>query len=351
MRTLLLLLLAGLFLVCPCLADELTDAMPESAKEILGSDAPDADGLKELGDKLLSAFEAELGHGIGGAVRRAVSLVALTLIFSVLDIFGTDGSPQFLRLCSCGAVALVCIGDVGSFIRLGGDTLGSIADFSNVLLPALCTAGAVCGTPAAAAAKYAASALFMDILVNVSARVILPLVYAYTALVTAVAAFPNKLLEAAASLGKWLCKTLLTVLCLAFSLFITLSSAVSTAADAAAAKLTKTAMSLSMPLVGGMISDAASAVVAGAALVRNVSGVFGMLVVLAVCLAPFVTLGLNCLAFKAASAVTAAIAPNDAGRLLSGYADALGLLLALVGSGGVMMFISVISCVRAVSGL
>ena len=76
---------------------------------------------------------------------------------------------------------------------------------------------------------------------------------------------------------------LLTAGLLAFVGYLTASGAIAGSADAAAVKAAKMTISRAIPVVGGILSDAAETVLAGAGVLRGTVGVVGMLVVLAIC--------------------------------------------------------------------
>jgi stage III sporulation protein AE len=103
-----------------------------------------------------------------------------------------------------------------------------------------------------------------------------------------------------------------------------------------------------LPVVGGIISDAAGAILSGAAMLRNGIGSFGMVAVICVCLIPFLRLSVHYLMYKTAAALCGALSPNRLSGLISGIGTALGLTLALVGSGAIIMFFSIISAIKAV---
>ena len=95
-----------------------------------------------------------------------------------------------------------------------------------------------------------------------------------------------------------------------------------------------------MPVVGRILSDAAGSVLAGAGVVKNAIGVFGLLGVLAACLGPFVRLGVQYLLYK----LTA---------FLAGMIDALGgvfgLMLGMTGSCALLLLISISSAILVVT--
>ena len=78
-------------------------------------------------------------------------------------------------------------------------------------------------------------------------------------------------------------------------------------ADAVAIKAAKFAVSGMVPVVGGILSDAAETVLAGAAAVRSTAGVLGLLAILAITAAPFLKLGFQYLLLKKLPMYTAGL--------------------------------------------
>jgi len=131
--------------------------------------------------------------------------------------------------------------------------------------------------------------------------------------------------------------------------YITVTGVVSGTADATAAKVAKTTISTVLPVVGSIISDAASTVVAGAGVLRNTIGIFGILAVLAICILPVLRLGANYLLYKLASGLTMAITDKRISTLISNLGSAFGMIMGLTGAGGIMIFFSIFSIIKAVT--
>ena len=104
-----------------------------------------------------------------------------------------------------------------------------------------------------------------------------------------------------------------------------------------------------MPVVGGVISDTAETLLAGAAILRNAAGVFGMLAVLGICVAPCLNLGAHYLLYKGTAALAATAAGS--GRLtglIEALGTAFGLILAMTASCAVLLTVAMVSAVSAV---
>lgn len=354
MRRILLFLAAFLLLIMPCFADEinmreLEDSLPNSAKDTVGSieDVGDTDSF--IG-RLIENLKESVAERSSALIKRASAILIISVICSVIGIFGNESIPDFVPMCGCFAATLVIVGSLDSYLTMGAETIGDISLFSKVLLPALCTAGAACGSFTASAVRYAASALFIDVFISIAQNVILPLICAYLAVQTAACTFDQKLLKTVASVLKWLCTSIMVLLCLTFTVYLGVSSAVAQSGDAVAVKLTKTAISSAIPVVGSIISDAASSVAAGAELIKTTIGAFGLVSVIAICAGPIFITGLNFIVYKAAAQCAKAFDVPRLSELSSGFATAFGMILALIGTCSVMLFIAIISCMRAVVG-
>ena len=210
---------------------------------------------------------------------------------------------------------------------------------------------AASGAPAAAAVKYSATILFSDFLIRLINHLLIPLCYAFVAVNVAWAALGNDGLKRMGSLLKWLITTILSVILLVFIGYLNLSGVISGSADAATVKAAKFTISNMVPVVGGVISDTAETLLAGASLLRNTAGVFGMLAVLGICLVPFLNLGIHYLMYKVTAALAATVSGD--GRvtgLIEALGSAFGLILAMTGSCGVLLIVAMTSAVSAVAG-
>ena len=346
MRTAAFFLLFCLLLSTPALAADtssLEEALPQSAQEILGELTVDQARDGGLWQKIWSWTERELTGALVLAARSAGVALAVTLLGSLAASLTEDGkAPEYVLLGGALAIMAVCAGDMRSFLAQTERALLELSDFSRALLPTVAASAAAAGHGASAAARYAASALFMDVLMTIGVQVILPLIYAYAAAGTANAALPSGALGGPVKLIGWICSTLLAGLTTVFTLALTLTGAIAGSADKVAGSLTKSAISAALPVVGSILADAADAYVAGAALLRGAVGLFGLAAVVCVCVGPLLGLGLHYVLFKVAASVAEPFAEGRLAALMGNIGTAYGMALGLVGSAGAMLFVSVV---------
>lgn len=364
MRWAAVFLLTALLLVTPALASDAAqelygeldvadaeEALPDSARELLG-DVGVEDALEPEGmlSKLLDAALDSLRGYWHEAAAAALKLVAVALLCTLAGAFADGAASRYVGLAGCLAVAGLAFSDAGGCIEAGTRALDELSAFSHALLPCLTATAAAGGAVTSAAAKYAATALCMDVLIAAARNLLLPLCYVSIGLRTASAALENPALEGASKLISRLTTFVTALVMSGFTAWLGISGAVTGAADAAAAKAAKTAISTALPVVGGMISDAASTIVAGAGLLRNAVGALGLIAAACVCLAPFLYAALRYLLYKAAAALCSAFADRRIAGLIGELGGVFGMVLGIVGACGLMLFIAIISVTKSVTG-
>ena len=332
-------------------AEKVEAAAPPTAREVLGELAPSETSPETGLERLLAFARQHFGEAVKETLRPLASILALCLLCAIGESFsaGTKAGAEAVALGGCLAVAAIGVADVHSVLSLGTETLAELTDFSRVLLPTLTTAAAASGAAGSAAAAYAASALFSDLLLTASEKLILPMICAYTAAAVSSAVLGDQRLDGAVHFLQWCAKTLLKALVISFTAYLSLTGILAGAADAAAVKTAKTVISTALPVVGKLMADASEALVAGAGLIRSAIGVYGMLACLAAVLLPVLRLGLRCLLFRAAAAICSGFAGARQTRLIACLGTAYGMVLSLIASAAAIEFLAVISLIRTVT--
>lgn len=365
MRRQIVAFLSALVLLSVLTAASATEVLDEQSK-VLGLDeleraageyAPRGDvagvdldqGLQDI----LDTGSGELAGVIHKAVRSGGLLLVVVLLCGLAEgaYAGTGKGESLQTVPIVGALAItaISVSDVHALIGMGQGALTHMEGFAKVLLPTMALATAASGSPGGAAARQLATMLFSNVLMSVITHLLLPLVYAYIAACVAHAAMGNDGLKRIAGALKWVVTAILTVLLIGFVGYLTVSGVIAGTADAVAVKTAKFAVSSMVPVVGGILSDAAETVLAGAGILKNAVGVFGMLAVLSMCLVPFLQLGVHYLAYKVAAALSATVAEGRVSGLIDGIGSAFGLILGMTGASAVLLLVSMVSAVSLVA--
>lgn len=307
------------------------------------------DGLREI----LSTGSDQLSGVLRKAVRSGVLLLSVVLLCALAqgtyEAAGDGGGLQVVPMVAALAITAISVSDVHSLIGMGRQALADMDTFAKILLPTMAVVTAASGAPGAAAARQLAAMLFSNVLLSVINGLLMPLCYGYIAACVAHAAVGNEGLKRIAGVLKWVVTSVLTILLLAYVGYLTVSGVVAGTADAVAVKAAKFTVSSMVPVVGGILSDAAETVLAGAGLLKNAVGVFGMLVILSMCLVPFLQLGVHYLAYKLTAALAATVAEGRISGLIDSIGGAFGLILGMTGASALLLLVSMVSAVSMVA--
>lgn len=352
-----------IFLLLWCMApaygaeipEEITDAMPDSAKELL-EDTDKVENFTSLGDGLSGLWERTcklLAVTVQDSLGGVVLIMSAILLCSLAeDCFGAAGGGRMLDpvpLVGTMVILLAVGSNMKSLMGLGEQTIEELDIFSKALLPTLSAAAAAGGCAVSASVRQVATVFFSDLLISLIRSLLLPLVWVFVALSAADAILPAGRLSGIAQGLHKAATWLLSGSLLLFTGYLSLSGAFASSADSLTLRMARSAIGTAIPVVGGIISDAADTILAGAGVLRQSVGIVGTLTILATCILPFLKLGVQYLLLKLSVFFAAAVAPEPLVKLLHALSSAFGLVLGMTGATAAMLLISVASSVKVVS--
>lgn len=352
-----------IFLLLWCMApaygaeipEEITDAMPDSAKELL-EDTDKVENFTSLGDGLSGLWERTcklLAVTVQDSLGGVVLIMSAILLCSLAeDCFGAAGGGRMLDpvpLVGTMVILLAVGSNMKSLMGLGEQTIEELDIFSKALLPTLSAAAAAGGCAVSASVRQVATVFFSDLLISLIRSLLLPLVWVFVALSAADAILPACRLSGIAQGLHKAATWLLSGSLLLFTGYLSLSGAFASSADSLTLRMARSAIGTAIPVVGGIISDAADTILAGAGVLRQSVGIVGTLTILATCILPFLKLGVQYLLLKLSAFFAAAVAPEPLVKLLHALSSAFGLVLGMTGATAAMLLISVASSVKVVS--
>lgn len=334
------------------LPEDLTDAVPEAAEDLLEmGDLSGPGGFSQGLAGIAERISAEVKTVLRQRLRGAASILLVAVACGAVDGFarGTGKAAAFLPMAGALAVTLLTAGSLEDLIGLGAETIRELNVFSKALLPTLAAATAASGSVTTATFQQVTTVFLADLLMELINGLLIPLVYLYIGALAAGACLPENRLGAIAEALKKIVTWLLTSSLLLFTVYLSTVRVVAGAADGASVKVAKAAISGAVPVVGGIIAEAAETVLAGAGMLKNTIGVFGMLAILAACAYPFLQLGVQYLLYKLSAFLAAAVGAPELCKLIDGLGGAFGLVLGMTGSCALLLLVSVLSSVAAVT--
>ena len=326
--------------------EKLEDELPEEVERILeDTELHAAAGfLSGLQDMLTEAFETS-ETVIRSSFRSMLRILCVAILCRTISC--ADASHLDFAVSAAGtmAVTLCCVTDLRNLIGLGISCMDELVSFSGILMPVMAAAAAGSGAVTGATAMQSISVLFFHLLIRISNGVLLPMVYGGLTLSVIDSLMQGGKLKGLRDLIHWVIKTCLKYMTYAFLGIVSLSGMVTGAADAAALHAAKAAISMAVPVVGGMVSGVADTVLSNASLLKSSIGIYGVLALLGIFIFPFIKMGISYLVFRLTAALCAVVEPKLCG-LLEAISKSMGYFMAMVGCGVMMSVLSCFSLMR-----
>lgn len=312
------------------------DRMPENRDSF-------GEALLEIFRKSEDFFHTELES----ALEISVSVLFAAIGFSILTVI-TERVKGPVTIAGVTTVAVMLFQHTNSMIDYASEAVWEICEYGKLLCPVLTTALAAEGGITTSAALYTGTTAFIAVLSMLVSRWIIPMVYMFLSLSVAHCAVGEeslkKFADAVKSLLTWLLKTLMIV----FTTYLSLTGVISGTTDAAAVKAAKVTISTVVPVVGGILSDASESVLVSMGIVKNAAGIYGILAVLAVFAGPFLRVGLRFLLLKLTAVLCGVFGNKNISAVIDSFSSALGLLLAMVAAGSLLVLISTVCFLKGI---
>lgn len=320
---------------------------PESAARLLPKEADSfGEGLWNVLREAAELLSPSLTEAAGCCLR----VFGAVLLTAMVGQFAPGISQNALELAGVAAVSVLLLEPSASLIALGLETVQELRDYGKLLLGVMASALAARGGVTASTALYVGTAFFDTLLGAAVTAVFVPMLWMYLALSIAHGAVGEAVLDRLRKLLRWLMEWALKLTLYIFTGYMAITGVVSGSADAAAGKAAKIAISGAVPVVGGILSDAADAVLLSAATLGSGAGIWGILTVLALFCLPAIRIGCQYLLLKVTAAVGESLGGFRCAAVAGDFAGMLGLLMALVSTQTVLLLISTVSFLRGVGG-
>lgn len=330
-------ILAAMMMCCTCCAqfgtEELYDALPEDTREVLDESGITPTGGAEkmqIGDILRKLAEL-VTSDIDKPLKMFAAVIAVILLASLLSSFSetAGGASAGIYRLVVSAVSSVVISLYLTEIIAASETAFTTAsDFMLTYIPVLAGVAAVGGHTASAAVYSSAAITAIQILSRLITTIVIPLASCIVGVTAACGLDPDLKLD---RLCEGLKKLIVWGLGLIMTLFLgilSIQSIITASADNAAMKTLKFAVSASVPIVGGAVSDALTTVSGSIAVLRSGIGGFGIAAGACMLLPPVVSAVSYKFLFFAAGVVSDLFGCDSTGKILRSGENVMSVVLA-----------------------
>lgn len=347
MKRLIIGIIMVLFLIVPVSAMEFTaPAPPEGAMEYMPEEQETfAEGLWYIVKNAIFSLKPEIKQATG----VCIALVGAVLIMSILDGFSKEYAGS-IRLTGAVIIGLLLLESANTMIQLSAGTVVSLSEYGKLLLPVLTAAVAAQGGASTSVALYSGTVFFNSLLTSAISKVIVPAVYIFLCISIVSHAFKQDMLSKMKASIKGTITWAMKIVLYVFTGYISITGVISGAVDASALKATKLTISSMVPVIGGVLSDASETILVSATIMKNAAGVYGIFAILAICVGPFLQIGIQYLLLKLSCSVCNIFGYKPAVGLIEDFSTAMGLVLAMTGTVCMLLLISMVCFLKGMSG-
>ena len=334
-------------------AEDLEDALPDAAKDYFsenGIDPSDYGWVNTLSAE--SVFKHILGFISSGAkapLKAGAGIIAIILISAALSSVEIKSSTMTAAIYAAAASSAAVISlPVSSVIKASVNALKGAGVFMLAFIPVFAVIVAACGSTVTAASMSALLLAAAEAVTYISSFAVLPLMGGYLALSLSSAVSPmikkSGIAETVKKLAFWIMAFISTV----FLAVLGIQTAVNASADTLVSKTAKFIIGSSVPIAGGVLSEAMNTVTASMGLLKSSVGIYGALA----CGITLLPLIIELLIWRAVLLVSSAVSElfslGGIAGLLRAVDSMMSLLIGIILLVGAMFVISLAAIVTGV---
>ena len=352
--------------------------MPDSAKEYLTDyengensenfeNSENADGnlkIEDISSKFSLGFIFNMAMRAAGsltsaAVRNFIPVVAFILLSAVVEIVknlhepeSSSGFSEILNfvmiICLAGAVFY----SVRGCFFTAKKFLEDIHMYMMTMIPVMASLSTLSGNFAAAAVNSSGLYAVLNVVDGISADVILPVLQICYALSLAQNITESSGTINLSGISSYIRSALNWIFIFIMTVLVTIlffQNILASSADTVAARAIKFSVTSFVPVVGGVIGDASRTIMGSIQAVKSITGIFGVLVIIATLLPPLITVVLHKLMLKISGAVALILGMDRQSNFFKEMNSLLDITLAIMISVAVVFIFDITIFIKTVS--
>ncbi len=317
------------------------EAIPEFDAEKLIKDTSSGKSLFDIKAILNRIWELLFGE-IRSTIKIMLYIMTISILSSYLSAL-PDGRSKEVSHVAFYACYIIIAGICSAvFLEIMGCAQGAINNIlivARLVVPVVIAGLAATGAITSAAVFQPVLLGVIQVALTVIEKIFIPIIMLFTSLNIVSCISDNisakKMLEFLGKTVKWGLSILLTV----FVGTAGFQSLVSGGVDGLSIKLTKYATSNLIPVVGGILSESVETVMNCSVIIKNSVGITGIILIIGVMLMPIIKVSACLIILRITAAIIQPVSEDRIVRCVSGVADSVGLVFAILASVTVMFVI------------
>ena len=289
--------------------------------------------------KILSLLGQEFVDSIKAVGSILVIIVIHSILKAISESLENESISKLIYYVQYILIVTIIMSSFSGIVKLVQDTTNNLVGFMNLLVPLLIALMLYTGSIATSGVLEPIILFMINFIGNIIQTIIIPGVLIFAGLVVISKISNNfqigKLSKFFQSSIIWFLGIVLTIFVGVVSLEGTLSSSV----DGITAKTTKAVVSTTIPVVGKILGDAVDTVLGCGIILKNAVGLIGVIVVIAICIAPILKLAILTITYKLLAGICEPIADKNIVSLIEQVGDIFKIFLAILTTISVLLII------------
>ena len=289
--------------------------------------------------KILSLLGQEFVDSIKAVGSILVIIVIHSILKAISESLENESISKLIYYVQYILIVTIIMSSFSGIVKLVQDTTNNLVGFMNLLVPLLIALMLYTGSIATSGILEPIILFMINFIGNIIQTIIIPGVLIFAGLVVISKISNNfqigKLSKFFQSSIIWFLGIVLTIFVGVVSLEGTLSSSV----DGITAKTTKAVVSTAIPVVGKILGDAVDTVLGCGIILKNAVGLIGVIVVIAICIAPILKLAILTITYKLLAGICEPIADKNIVSLIEQVGDIFKIFLAILTTISVLLII------------
>ena len=289
--------------------------------------------------KILSLLGQEFVDSIKAVGSILVIIVIHSILKAISESLENESISKLIYYVQYILIVTIIMSSFSGIVKLVQDTTNNLVGFMNLLVPLLIALMLYTGSIATSGVLEPIILFMINFIGNIIQTIIIPGVLIFAGLVVISKISNNfqigKLSKFFQSSIIWFLGIVLTIFVGVVSLEGTLSSSV----DGITAKTTKAVVSTAIPVVGKILGDAVDTVLGCGIILKNAVGLIGVIVVIAICIAPILKLAILTITYKLLAGICEPIADKNIVSLIEQVGDIFKIFLAILTTISVLLII------------
>ena len=317
------------------------DTLDMNVSELFNSAIKGEVDNSKILSKILNIFGDEIKTAFSVLGSILVVIIIHSILRSISDSLNNSTISQIAYYTEYILIVTLIMTNFATIVNMTKDTIGNLVGFSYTLIPLMITLMIATGSIVSASVVQPVILFLITFIGNIINSVILPI-----ALISTAIAIVSKISDKVQidKLSKFFKSSVVWVLGVILTIFVgvlSLEGSLTSNVDGITAKTVKAAVSNVIPVVGKILGDSVDTVLGCSSILKNATGVIGIIIIIGICVMPIIKLTILTIAYHLAAAICQPIADEKIISLLSQMGDTFKILLAILCSVAVMLIIGV----------